>query len=64
MPPVEPPVKIGEKYDVKIDALVSKDEGLTKVKGFLVFVKDTKPGDEIKIEITEISNRFAYAKKV
>jgi predicted RNA-binding protein with TRAM domain len=64
MPLPEPPVKVGEKYDVKIDASVSSDEGLTRIKGFLVFVKGVKAGEEIKIEITDISNRFAYGKKV
>ncbi len=64
MPVLEPPVKVGEKYDVKIEATASNTEGLTRIKGFLVFVQGAKIGEEARVEITEISKRFAYAKKI
>ena len=64
MPVLEAPVQVGKCYDVTIEAAASKDEGLATYKGFLIFVKDAKPGEKLKVEITEITKRFAYAKKV
>ena len=36
-------------------------DGIAKVSGFIVFVPDTKPGDKVKIQITEVMSRYAKA---
>lgn len=64
MPVPEPPVKVGKRYYVTIEATASKTEGLAVHKGFMIFVENGKPGEKVKVEITELSNRFAHAKKV
>ena len=60
----EKPVKIGEKYDVEINEVGSKGDGIARVKNFVVFVADTKKGDKCKIKITQVSRRFAIGEKV
>jgi predicted RNA-binding protein with TRAM domain len=58
------PVEIGKEYDVEIQELSRRGEGIARVKGLVCFVPNTKPGDHVKIRITRISRRFAEAEVV
>ena len=60
----EKPVKLGETYDVEINEVGSRGDGIARVKNFVVFVSDTKKGDKCKIKITQVSRRFAIGEKV
>jgi len=60
----EKPVKVGEEYDVEIKEVGSRGDGIARVKNFVVFVPDTKEGENIKIRIKEVRRRFAIAEKV
>ncbi|MCD6403232.1 MAG: TRAM domain-containing protein [Candidatus Aenigmarchaeota archaeon] len=58
------PVKVGETYDVEITETGSKGDGIARIKGFVVFVPDSKKGDKIKIKIKSVARRFAVGEKV
>ncbi|MCD6404126.1 MAG: TRAM domain-containing protein [Nanoarchaeota archaeon] len=58
------PVKEGEEYDVTIEAIASKGDGIAKVKGFVIFVPGTKQGDKVKIRIDRVMRNFAIASVV
>ena len=58
------PVKVGEEYDVEINEVGSKGDGIAKVKNFVVFVSGAKQGEKLKIKITDVRDRFAIAEKV
>ena len=58
------PVKVGQEYDVKISDVGAKGDGITKIENFIVFVPGAKKGEECKIKIKEVSNRFAIGEKV
>ncbi len=58
------PVEIGKEYDVEIEELSRRGEGIARIKGLVCFVPDSKPGDHVKIRITRISRRFAEAEVV
>ncbi len=58
------PVKAGEELDVIIDDIGSRGDGITRVRGFLVFVPQAKVGERIKVKITSIGRKFAIAEKV
>jgi len=60
----EKPVKIGEKYDVEIKEVGSKGDGIARIKNFVVFVANTKQGEKCKIEIKQVSRKFAIGEKV
>ncbi len=53
------PVKVGDEVDVKIEAMASKGDGIAKKDGFVIFVKDAKEGQTLKVKITEVRTRFA-----
>ena len=45
------PVKVGDEIDVKIEAVGEKGDGIAKQEGFVLFVPNTKEGQEVKIRI-------------
>ena len=58
------PVKVGDEMEVTIDATASKGDGLAKKDGFVIFVKDAKQGQTVKIRITDVRARFAVGEIV
>ncbi|MBI5391485.1 TRAM domain-containing protein [Candidatus Woesearchaeota archaeon] len=55
------PVKVGDEVDVKIEAVGEKGDGIAKVKGFVIFVPNTKQGDEVKVRITRVLKKVGFA---
>jgi len=55
------PVHEGEELDVKIEAIASKGDGIAKKEGFVIFVPKTKVGDTVKIRISKVMRRVAFA---
>lgn len=55
------PVEAGKEYDVQITEIIRKGEGIARIQGFVIFVKDGKVGQNAKIRIMQVGNRFATA---
>ena len=56
------PVKVGEEYDVKIEAMSKRgDSGVAKIEGMVIFVVNTKVGDQVKIKIKRVGMGYAIA---
>ncbi|OPY48551.1 MAG: translation initiation factor IF-2 subunit beta [Methanosaeta sp. PtaU1.Bin060] len=58
------PVEVGKEYDVKIEDIAREGDGIARVEGFVIFVPQTKAGDEVKIQIDKVMRRFAIGHKV
>jgi predicted RNA-binding protein with TRAM domain len=58
------PVETGKEYDVTITEISRKGDGIARVEGFVIFVKDGKAGQNAKIKITQVGGRFASAEIV
>jgi len=58
------PVETGKEYDVSITELSRKGDGIARVEGFVIFVRNGKVGQNTKIKITEVGQRFATAEVV
>jgi predicted RNA-binding protein with TRAM domain len=58
------PVEVGKEYDVEIQELSRRGEGIARIQGLVIFVPNAKQGDHVKIRITRISRRFAEAEVV
>jgi predicted RNA-binding protein with TRAM domain len=54
------PVRSGEKYDVKIENIASKGDGIARINGFVIFVPDTSVGDEVTITVNKVLEKFAF----
>lgn len=57
----EVPVKVGESYEVEINAVGEKGDGIARVKGFVLFVPGVKKGDYVKIRITKVLPKVGFA---
>ncbi len=58
------PVKAGEEINVKIEAVGEKGDGIAKVKGFVIFVPNTKQGDEVKVRVTKVLKKVAFGESI
>ena len=58
------PVETGKEYDVSITEISRKGDGIARVEGFVIFVKDGKAGQNAKVRITQVGQRFASAEIV
>jgi len=61
---VPKPIKEGEEYDIEINEVGSKGDGIARIKNFVVFVAGAKQGEKCRVKIKEVRNRFAFAEKV
>jgi predicted RNA-binding protein with TRAM domain len=58
------PVEAGKEYDVQITETSRKGDGIARVQGFVIFVKDGKVGQNTKVKVTNVGARFATAEIV
>jgi predicted RNA-binding protein with TRAM domain len=62
--PKTAPIEEGEEYDVKIEDVGKEGDGITRIEGFVVFVPDTKAGDEVRVKIVSVRRKFGFAEKI
>jgi predicted RNA-binding protein with TRAM domain len=56
------PVETGKEYIVDITDNGSAGDGIARIQGFIIFVKNAKAGDKnVKIKISSVKNRFGTA---
>ena len=56
------PVETGKEYTVDITDTGRGGDGIARIGGFVIFVKNAKVGDKnIKFKINSVGNRFATA---
>ncbi len=58
------PVEVGKEYNVSISDTSKRGEGIARVEGFVVFVPGTKQGQNVRIKVTQVSDRFASGQVV
>jgi len=58
------PVKVGEEIDVTIEAVGEKGDGIAKKNGFVIFVPGVQQGDVVKIRITKVFRKMAFAEVI
>jgi predicted RNA-binding protein with TRAM domain len=60
----QPPVKVGEELDVKIEAVGEKGDGIAKKDGFVLFVPAVHEGDEVRVRVTKVLNKVGFAESI
>ncbi len=59
------PVSQGEEYDLEIESVGDQGDGIARTdEGFVVIVPDTRPGERVRVEITDVSDSVAFAEVV
>ena len=54
---------IGKEYEVKVEDMSPNGEGVARIKGFPIFIKNAQVGEHVKIKITNLANGCAEAEK-
>ena len=55
------PMEIGEEFEVEIINVSPNGEGVAKIKGFPIFIKNAKLNEHVKIKITNLMSGAADA---
>lgn len=58
------PVKVGDEFDVTVEAVGEKGDGIAKKEGFVLFIPNTKQGDNVRIKVTRVLRRVGFAEVV
>jgi 23S rRNA (uridine2552-2'-O)-methyltransferase len=58
------PVSVGEEYMVTIEETSKSGTGVAKIKGFVVLVNNSNPGERVKIRIKQMSRNHAVAEVI
>ena len=58
------PVEEGKEFTGTIIDIGSQGDGIAKVDGFIIFVPETKVGETVKVQVTRVMNKSAFAKKL
>ena len=58
------PVNVGETYEVTINAVGEKGDGIARVKGFVLFVPGVQKGEIVKIRITKVLPKVGFAEVI
>lgn len=59
-----PPVEQGEEFDITIEAVGEKGDGIAKKKGFVLFVPNTKAGEHCRVRVTKVLTKVGFAEKI
>lgn len=57
----EVPVKVNGEYDVKIEAVGAKGDGIAKVQGFTLFIKDAEINSFVRVRVSKLMSTFGFA---
>ena len=56
---IDYPFEIGDEYEVEVEDVTPKGDGIAKIKGFPVFIGNAKLNEHLKIKITDIGSGCA-----
>lgn len=57
-------VQINDEYTVTIEEIGVDGDGIAKIGEFVVFVRDAKEGEKLKIRIRSVRPNFAFGDRI
>ena len=58
------PVEVGKEYDVQVTETSQRGDGIARIQGFVIFVKNGSAGENLKVKVSSVGSRFAIAEIV
>ena len=55
-------IQKNDSFIVKIEDMTTEGEGIGKVEGFPLFIKDTVIGDEAEIKVIKVKKTYGYGR--
>ncbi len=59
-----PALQVGNEFDVEIKELGHKGDGMIKLEGFTVFIKNVEKGEKVKVRIIKVMENIAMAERL
>lgn len=56
------PIREGDRMDLMIESLGKGGDGCARVNNFIIFVPGTRPGQQVRVEITRVAQRCAFGR--
>ncbi len=57
-------IKKNQEYQITIEDITSNGEGVGRINGYALFVKDTIAGDQVIVKITKVGKSYGYGRLV
>lgn len=54
-------VRVGQEYDVEIKSMGEKGDGIAMLDDFVIFVKNGSIGQKVRVRISHVEPKFAFA---
>lgn len=58
------PVSQGKTYNVRIEDIAQKGDGIARIEGYVIFVPNTRSGEEVTVKIERVLPKYAFASVV
>jgi len=58
------PVNEGDEIEITIESTGAKGDGIAKVNNFVIIVPGAKEGEHVKVRITRVLNKMAFAELI
>ena len=55
------PVEVGKEYEVDVTEISRQGDGIARVQGFVIFVRNAKVGQRARVRVTQVGSRFGVA---
>jgi len=52
---------VGDIIEVEIVETSRRGDGIARVRGFIIFVPNTKPGEKVRVKVTKLGPSYAVA---
>ena len=53
------PVALGDELEVNITDVCPSGDGVSKIRGYVIVVPKAKPGEHVKIRVTQVGHKTA-----
>ncbi|MBI4210442.1 MAG: TRAM domain-containing protein [Candidatus Diapherotrites archaeon] len=58
------PVKEGESYDVEIEGIGEKGDGIAKIEGYVIIVPNVQKGDKVKVKVNAVRGKVSFGEVI
>lgn len=58
------PVREGDEFETEIVDMGDEGDGIARVEGFTIFVDDTEEGETVRVRVSDVKPRFAFADRI
>jgi len=58
------PIKEGETYDVEIEGIGEKGDGIARISNYVIIVPNVQKGDKVKVKVNAVRGKVSFGEVV